>query len=398
MDNVKAKTVICQLISLLPIDVHQRLLFDHYTKKLTTMKAIMLFINAQLKQWSSYGEMEIALRAEPKLQQLLQLESISGSQLSRKLDQIPTELLEWMFQHLASQTQQRACHQGQSGKLHIIDSSSIRLPLQLGSWAKMSNKSSGVKMHLRLVVTAPDKLFPDAMIPSSLNVGDRAGAVELVVPSDAIYVMDRGYDDYARMDQWVQDNIQFVIRMRDRALATVIEEYPVPEGSNITRDAKVCVGSSFRSMEHSVRLVEFYDEQERTYRIFTSVWDKTAEEIAQIYKNRWLIELYFKWLKQHLRLKKLHSHKPQAIWNQLFLALITALLVEHIRHSTQTAKTNWQVLRILREYLYRSWRSFRTELDRKPSRSSPGRRPGSGPKALSVRTMVGIIKPSKFKK
>ncbi|KFN09422.1 transposase DDE domain protein [Paenibacillus macerans] len=252
-------------------------------------------------------------------------------------------------------------------------------------------------MHLRLVVTAPDELFPDAMIPSSLNVGGRAGAVELVVPSDAIYVMDRGYDDYARMDQWVQDNIQFVIRMRDRALATVIEEYPVPEGSNITRDAKVCVGSSFRSMEHSVRLVEFYDEQERTYRIFTSVWDKTAEEIAQIYKNRWLIELYFKWLKQHLRLKKLHSHKPQAIWNQLFLALITALLVEHIRHSTQTAKTNWQVLRILREYLYRSWRSFRTELDRKPSRSSPGRRPGSGPKALSVRTMVGIIKPSKFK-
>ncbi|KFN10990.1 transposase domain protein [Paenibacillus macerans] len=63
MDNVKAKTVIRQLISLLPIDVHQRLLFDHYTKKLTTMKAIMLFINAQLKQWSSYGEMEIALRA-----------------------------------------------------------------------------------------------------------------------------------------------------------------------------------------------------------------------------------------------------------------------------------------------------------------------------------------------
>ncbi|WP_213510983.1 hypothetical protein [Paenibacillus macerans] len=84
MDNVKAKTVIRQLISLLPIDVHQRLLFDHYTKKLTTMKAIMLFINAQLKQWSSYGEMEIALRAEPKLQQLPCSWSTSGTAPKRQ--------------------------------------------------------------------------------------------------------------------------------------------------------------------------------------------------------------------------------------------------------------------------------------------------------------------------
>lgn len=67
-------------------------------------------------------------------------------------------------------------------------------------------------MHLRLVVSAPDKLFPNAMIP----IGDRAGAVELVVDSDAIYVMDHGYDDYARMDQWIENNIKFVIRMRDR--------------------------------------------------------------------------------------------------------------------------------------------------------------------------------------
>jgi hypothetical protein len=261
----------------------------------------------------------------------------------------------------------------------------------------MTNKSSGVKMHLRLVVIDPDQLFPDAMIPSSLNVGDRAGAVELVVESDAIYVMDRGYDDYRRMDQWVQNNISFVIRMRDRALATVIEEYPVPKGSKIISDAKVHVGGAFRSMDNPIRLVEFQDEQGRFYRLFTSVWDKSAEEIAQIYKSRWQIELYFKWLKQHLRLTNLHSYKPQAIWNQLFLALITALLVDQVRYKVQTAKTNWQVLEILREYLYHSWQAFRAELHRKPSRSSQGRRPGSGPKAFSIRTTVGIIRSSKFK-
>lgn len=400
MDNVNTKTVIRQLFSLLPVDLHERLLFDHYTKKLTTMKAIMLFIFAQLKQWSSYREMEIAYRAQPKLQKLLSLNSISGSQLSRKLDQIPTELLEWMFLQLASKAQQRnssfSSKRSSLGKLHIIDSSTIRLPLQLGSWARMSTKSSGVKMHLRLVVEDSDEPFPDAMVPSTLNVGDRTGAVELVVDPEAIYVMDRGYDDYGRMDQWVQNKMKFVIRMRDRALTTIIEEYPLTNGSKITQDAKVVVGGTFRSMENPIRLVEFRDEQGRLYRIFTSVWDKSAEEIAQIYKNRWLIELYFKWLKQHLCLKKLHSHKPQAIWNQLFLALIAALLVDQIRFETQTSKTNWQLLQILREYLVRSWRIFLSELNRKPSRSSRGRRPGPGPKDKSKRTTVGIMKPSKY--
>ena len=401
MDNVKPKTVIRQLFSELPVDVHERLLFDHYTKKLTIMKAIMLFITAQLKQLSSYKEMELTLRAQSKLQSLLHLTSISGAQLSRKLDQIPTELLEWIFLQLAAQAEQRAkrpsSNRRRIGKLNIVDSTTIRLPLQLGSWAQMSGKSSGVKMHLRLTVTDPDKLYPSAMVPSSLNVGDRAGAIELVVEPDAIHVMDRGYDDYRRMDQWVENQIHFVIRMRDRALATVIEEYPVSKGSKITRDAKVYVGGSFRSMEHPVRLVEFYDEQGRRYRLFTSVWEKTAEEIAEIYKSRWLIELYFKWLKQHLRLKKLHSHKPQAIWNQLFLVLITALLVDQIRHQSPAAKTNWQMLQILRTYVFHSWRAFKSEVNRKPSRQSQGKSPGTEPRPLTVRTTVGIIKPSKKK-
>ncbi|OXS52079.1 hypothetical protein B1A99_35025 [Cohnella sp. CIP 111063] len=402
MDNVNARSVIRQMFSLLPICVHERLLFDHYTKKLTTMKAIFVFIAAQLNHWSSYSEMEFHIAAQPELQRFLRLERISGSQLSRKLDQIPTELLNWLFHQLVVRTRRRSSGRkgitAQIGKLRIIDSSRIRLPLQLGDWARMSTESSGVKMHLRLVADSPETLFPDALIPTSLNVDDRAGAIELVTDSRATYVMDRGYEDYNKMDQWIMRKIRFVMRIRDRACTSVVEEFAVPEGSPILRDARVRVGSTFRSMEKTVRLVEFQDEQNKRYRVLTSIWHLSAEEIAYIYKSRWLIELYFKWLKQHLRLTKLHSYKPQAIWNQMLLALITALLVEEMKQKSQASCSTWRFLQLLRAYMYHPLSAIVAELNRPPGRISRGKPPGAGRKAISVRTTIGIINPSKAKK
>lgn len=394
MDNVNSISVIRQLLSWLPVDIHERLLFDRYAKKLTTMKAILLFIVAQLKQWSSYGEMELGLRAEPILQELLQLPEISGAQLSRKLDLIPTELLEWIFLHLVKQRKGNAT----LPPLHLLDSTTIALPLQRGAWARMSRTSSGVKMHLRLVVASPDEVYPNAMIPSSRKVDDREGALLLVVEADVIYVMDRGYDDYVRMDDWVNRGIRFVMRVRDRALATILEDYPVTENSKIIRDAKVAVGGAFRSMKNPVRLVEYVDDQGRLYRVFTSVWDKSAAEIAEMYKQRWLIELYFKWLKQHLRLTHVHSYKPQALWNQLFLVLITALLVDQVASSSHTVHTHWDILKMLRTYLFKSWSALEKELHRVASRTSRGRQPGHSPPIPSIRTTVGILASGKKKK
>lgn len=402
MDNDTHDSVIRQLFSLLPEVLQRRLLFfDDYAKKLTVGKAIQIFIAAQLNLWDSYGTIESQIRAHHKWQELFQLSSISGSQLSRKLDRIPTELLEWIFlQLVARMEKQTGSHHGVTrniGKLRIIDSSGIRLPLGVGDWARVSRHEGGVKMHLRLVVSSPDTVYPDAVVPTTKNVDDRAISVDLVTASDATYVMDRGYDDYGRMDQWVESNIHFVMRMRDRALTTVVEEYPLAENSSITRDAKVRVGARFRSMKQMVRLIEFYDEKGRFYRLLTSRWDVAAEEIAHIYKNRWLIELYFKWIKQHLRVVKLYSYKPQAIWNQIYLSLITSLIVKCVQLSTKTSKSPWRVLQLLRTYMYHSWQAFMSELFRVPTKKSKGRRPSEKKKPPKLRTTVGLFRASKVK-
>ena len=122
----------------------------------------------------------------------------------------------------------------------------------------------------------------------------------VVIDSDVTYVMDRGYIDYRQMDGWVLSRIDFVLRLTKRNKVRVIEMHPIVLGSNITLDARVKLGSRFRRMEQEVRLVEFVDETGREYRVVTTRWDLSAEEIAEIYKSRWLIELFFKWLKETL--------------------------------------------------------------------------------------------------
>lgn len=398
MDNDKRKTVLRQFTSLLPFQKKVRTVFDHYIKKLTVAKAITLFTIAQLNHWSSYKEIATQLRAQTELQERVGLTSISESQLSRSLESMPTELLEALFQRLAlRKKRQTATHKGITpaiGKLSIVDASSITLPLRLCDWAQVTKKTSSVKMHLRLVAASPDTVFPDAMMPTTGNVGDRACSVDLVVPSDTTYVMDRGYDDYARMDRWCRDGIKFVMRMRERTTTTILEEFPVPKNGRIIRDAIVKVGSKSKSMEQTVRLIEFTDDQGRLYRLVTSVLDLSAEDIAQIYKSRWLVELFFKWIKQHLTVVHMHSHAPQAIWNQLFLVLITALLMDEMKAVMPGKQTLWQCLQQVRVYLYLPWSSLEQEILRK-RRPSKGRKAGGNPRPKPLHTTVGQFKPSK---
>lgn len=398
MDNVNANSVIRQFVSLLPVNVLDPTVFDYYTKKLTVMKSIFIFVAAQLNHWSSYSEIEAQIRAQTELQRLFHLESISGSQLSRSLDRLPTELLEWLFQQLALRAKRRtASLDGMSktiGKLSIVDASTISLPLALGNWAQVSRKASSVKMHLRLVAASPEDIFPDAMVPTTANVGDRACAVQLVIPSDTTYVMDRGYDDYKKMEAWSKEDIRFVMRLRDRAFTTILEESTVEPEGRILRDAKVHMGSAPRADKEELRLIEFMDEKGRRYRLVTSIWDLSAEDIAQIYKCRWLIELFFKWMKQHLRVVHVHSYKPQAIWNQLFLALITALLVQEMNASLPRKITHWQLLKLIRIYLYLPWSALEDELLR-VRRTSKGKPAGTRQKPKILRTSVGELRPSK---
>lgn len=296
MDNGKSKSAICQCLAFVPFEKLSPLTLhclDRGKSKLFTIPLLKAFIAGQFKDWRSYDQMETGLDADENLLEELGISSISSSQLSRRIAAVPTELLQELFVHTVMKIQP-LCKDlkgvtTQIGKLKVVDSSRFRLPENRCSWAYLSSESTGVKVHVRLSVESPDVVYPDKVVPSLSGIDDRRGATALVVDSDATYVLDRGYVDYKQMDNWVDDQILFVVRLVKNNKATVIEEYPVQPNSHIVRDARVKLGSKFRSMEKEIRLVEFLDEEGRKYRIATNRWDLTAEEIAEIYKHRWLI-------------------------------------------------------------------------------------------------------------
>jgi len=379
MGNNNSKSVICKSLNLLNVGEFRSLFADHRTRKLTTGKAIQIFVESQLSGRSSYEEISEHLRLMPDLQDD-HLKSISASQLSRKLKQLPTDLLQAIFfcniARIQEMTKQK---QGipNIGKLRIIDSTVLTLPTIAGRWAYWSKEQNAVKMHTQLVVADRETVYPGKIINSTAAVGDQEVALGLVVADDAIHVMDRGYIQYELFEALIQQQTRFVTRLQAKNKVTILHQRTVPKESTITLDADVEIQWKDKQKQtHHVRarLIEFTDEQKRTYRLLTNVHDRSAQEISEIYRYRWLIELFFQWIKQHLRLVKIYSANQTAIWNQIYLALIAYSLVLLIKLEMQTNRSLWQLLKFIRLYADRSWDELRAAVFRPPSRASKGRR------------------------
>ncbi|WP_066255594.1 IS4 family transposase [Neobacillus drentensis] len=365
--SIGQEMLLCQCLSLLPTEEFDCPLID-YGKKLSTKALMKIFAAAQLDQWSSYSHIEEKLRAYPKLQKELEIESISGSQLCRRINDFPTEMIQKMFVKIVSQIRQLT--QGfdgiskEIGPLNIVDSTEIRLPENLCDWAFISKGHNAVKMHTRLVVVSKDVVFPDKIVPSTGTVSDFESSDFLIEEDDATYVMDRGYPSRKNLMAWQEKNISFVVRITKNLVLYSQEEYE-PSLPSIKRDAKVLYGIS----NVPVRYIEFVDEKDRIYRILTTRFDLTDQQILEIYKNRWLIELFFKWIKGHLKFTKIWSTKPRGIWNQMFLALIAFGVSLIVKLQTKSKKTPWVFFRILRTYLFLPGKKVLNELNRKMKKS-----------------------------
>lgn len=395
MDNIPKNSVLRQCLSLLPFEAFSSVFLDYGVKKLTSANLFRIAVGAQLANWASYSEIEEQIRAMADSQELFGLTTISGSQLSRRINDLPTTYPQRLFFAGVHKLRELTVSQKRTstlGQLNLVDSSSLRLAPNMGKWAYVKHDNNSVKFHTRFVLAAPDIGYPDLVIPSTGNFDDRELALELVTDPNAIHVMDRGFVDYIKMDQWVRDNILFAMRINERHTATVLEGYDIPPDNNrVHLDAKVILGKAKR-MKHPLRLVEFTDDTGRKYRIATNAWDMSAQDIMEVYRSRWMIELFFKWLKQHLRLVKLQSTKPQGIWNQIFFAMIAYCLVLYVRLTEQSAKSVWDVLKLVRIYIKHAWETFWYALHRQPGRPSKGRQKPGKPAAPLQLDGAGVAK------
>lgn len=351
---------------------------DKYTKKLDTVTFTKLFVFAQMKQIASLTDISLKLNTHENLQKELKLESISTAQLSRKLSSIDPVFYELLFQRMVGQiTREYGIPKATAalGKIHLIDASTISLCITHYRWAEFRNTKAGIKLHMRIVY-CDDIPLPDQAIITVAKPADTTQMDLLVVQeADALNIFDRGYLDYRKFDSYCANGTRFVTRLKGNAMVTVIEERIVPMGSVIRREAIVLLGDpkTFQ-MQHPLRLIETLDGEGKVVTILTNDMNMSIEELSDVYRKRWQIELFFKWIKQNLKIKRCFGHSANAVYNQIRIALITFCRTLLMKKKTAFQGILLTLQKLLRETWYEAFSKLIQALYYDPERHSLGRR------------------------
>ena len=240
-----------------------------------------------------------------------------------------------------------------SGRFYAFDSTTIDLCLNLFWWASFRKTKGGIKVHtLYDVVTQ----IPTFLHITEARVNDMNAMDEIPYEPNAYYIFDRGYFDLARLFTINLIGSNFIIRERGQLQYEIIEGEDLLEGSdNILYDQTIRLTGLQTRKKYPVllRRVGYYSvEHKRTFTYLTNNFGISAGYIALLYKNRWQVELFFKWIKQHLHIKSFWGVTENAVRIQIYSAITTYCLVAIIEHDLRLNRSTFDVLRILSMSLF----------------------------------------------
>ena len=335
------------------VEIHQ---LNYYTKKLQMDSFLKLLLFAQLNETESMRDVHLKLFSD-ELQQVTGLESISFSQLGRRLNQVSTEVFQQLFLDLVAQIHEKSQYEQRrkiTTPLKIIDSSTLPLNLNNHKWAEFRQTKSGIKLHLRLIHVEKGRSYPDKAALTNAVEHDHGQLELLVDDKECMYVFDRGYLDYKQFDQMTDDGYFFVSRLRKNAAIRVMEEFKLPEESTVLTDEMILIGTTQNRAENYFRRIKVADTKGNELQLITNRFDLSADEIAELYKSRWAIELFFKWMKQHLNIKKFYAQSEQGVHNQVYIAMIVYCLHVLAQLRTNSPKSYLDISRLLKAAPWKS--------------------------------------------
>jgi hypothetical protein len=313
----------------------------------------MLF--CQLGRAHSLREIEGGLKScEGKLVHL-GIEAPARSSLSYANGHRPWELFERVFRGLFETVAAKAVGKKKfrfKNKLVSLDSTVIDLCLSLYDWAKYRRTKGAVKLHL---VLDHDGYLPCFGIITDGKVADVKAAHQIHFAPGTIVVDDRGYNDYRLFSSWTDAGVYFVTRMKDNALFDVIEKREVPRNRNILKDQTIRLSGTGAQEKcpHLLRRVEAIREDTGATLVFlTNHHGLGASTIAAIYKDRWQIELFFKAIKQNLKIKTFVGTSANAVKTQIWTALISMLLLRYLQLSSRFGWSLANLVALLRMNLF----------------------------------------------
>lgn len=236
--------------------------------------------------------------------------------------------------------------------VYCLDSSTIDLCLGLFPWAAYQKDAAGVKLHTLLDLRG---YLPTYACITQGNFSDNRILDELTPEPGAIYVLDRAYVDFPRLRRLEEARATFVTRAKGNLKARRLYSHAVDRETGLVCDQtiRLVLPATLAKYPNKLRRVKFRDpETGRRYTFLTNNFDLPALTIANLYKARWRIEIFFKWIKQHLRIKAFYGRSPNAVRTQIWIALSTYVLVAIVRKRLGTRLDLYTLLQILSVSLF----------------------------------------------
>lgn len=318
---------------------------EHAAKGFTCWDQFVAMLFCQLGQAQSLREICGGLATcLGKLKHLGIDDAPKRSTLSYANEHRPWQLYQVMFYRLLEKCQTMARFQKRKfrfkNKLFSLDASTIDLCLSLFDWASFRQTKGAVKLHLLL---DHDGYLPTFATVTEGDVHEVNVAWELKLPKGSILAVDMGYTDYALFAKWTLEGIFFVTRQKGNAAYRVVEEHRVPLNRNILKDQIIEFTGYYAKKDcpHLLRRIEVWDQEfNRTLVLLTNHLKFGATTVAAIYKDRWQIEIFFKAIKQNLKIKTFVGTSKNALLIQIWTALTVILLLKYLKFRSSM---NWSL-------------------------------------------------------
>ena len=279
---------------------------------------------------------------------------LSRSNLSRINEHKPYALYEAFFERLLTRCQASAPRHGFRfrNKLYSLDASTIDLCLSVFPWANFRTTKGAIKLHVGL---DHEGYLPEFVTLTDGKTTDITAGRALAFPSGSIVACDRGYNDYGWYKQLTEKGIFFVTRLKKNAQYRIVARRTVSSNQGLRSDQTIEF-TGLQARKHCpmpLRRIGYRDPLTGKHYVFlTNHFALSAKTIADIYKQRWQIELFFKWIKQNLKIKSFIGTSRNAVMTQIWTALCTALLLAYLKFTARLAWSTQQILRLLQINLF----------------------------------------------
>lgn len=356
-------SVFSQLLQLFPRGEFARAVKQHAAERnakgFTCWGQFVAMLFCQVAQLKSLREVCLGLAScEGPLKHLGIGKTPAKSTLGYANQHRPWELYQSIFFQLLKKCQAEVAARGGRrkfrfrNKLMSLDGSIIDLSASMFDWAKYKRTKGAIKLHLLL---DHEGYLPSFAVITEGKYSEVAVARNLRLDAGTILAIDRGYNDYAWFAEMTRDGVFFVTRMKTNTVYTVEAECEVPAGGNVVRDQMVSLPALTRPGQQPAlfRRIEYWNEDKREVLVFfTNLLHLAASTIAAIYKDRWQVELFFKALKQTLKVKTFLGTSANAVKTQMWTALIAMLILKYLQMKSSFGWSLSNLAALLRQQLF----------------------------------------------